>query len=445
MCYLNTRMTANANPGAAPVSQSERIVIIDSLRGIALLGILLMNIPYFSLPDPASYEYTLLHEAGTINQHVWYIVNLVFDGTQRALFSMLFGTGIMLFISHLEKRTVGMAPAEFFIRRQLWLLVFGLFNGFVLLWSGDILFGYAIVGIIVFAFRKLPPKQLLIAAMVCLVIGTTREEVDLYRDKNVIRKGEFVATLDTTRVKLTDQQMDDLDAMTGLKKKDDSATRQKDMARNLRQMRGTYAEIYANINPTTTRIEMIEAYYGIWDILIFMLIGVAFFKTGIITGDAPVKIYWWLFIIGLGSGLFLTDAWLRPQMQYHFNWYIYTKNISWDYYNLSRTLRSLGMFGLIMLMYKSGWFKWLFALTRPVGQMAFTNYLMQSILCGLFFYGIGLGMFGKLERYQTYYVVVAVWVIEIIWSHIWLRYFRFGPLEWLWRSLTYWKRQPLKR
>ena len=82
---------------------------------------------------------------------------------------------------------------------------------------------------------------------------------------------------------------------------------------------------------------------------------------------------------------------------------------------------------------------------RPVGQMAFTNYLMQSLLCGLFFYGIGFGMFGKLQRYEIYYVVAAVWALQIIWSHIWLSYFRFGPLEWAWRSLTYWEKQPMKK
>jgi uncharacterized protein len=95
-----------------------------------------------------------------------------------------------------------------------------------------------------------------------------------------------------------------------------------------------------------------------------------------------------------------------------------------------------------MLMYKSGWFKWFFALLRPVGQMAFTNYLTQSLFVGLFFYGVGFGMFGKLQRFEIYYVVGVTWLIQIIWSHIWLRFFRFGPLEWLWRSLTYWKKQP---
>ena len=96
-------------------------------------------------------------------------------------------------------------------------------------------------------------------------------------------------------------------------------------------------------------------------------------------------------------------------------------------------------------MYKSGFFQWFFALLRPVGQMAFTNYLMQSLLCGFYFYGIGLNKFGELERHELYIVVVIVWLIEITWSHLWLKYFLFGPVEWIWRSLTYWKKQPMKR
>jgi uncharacterized protein len=438
-------MDTNASLGPAPVSQSERIVLIDSLRGIAILGILLMNIPYFGLADPSASNIEVNHEIGTINEQVWYIINLIFDGTQRALFSMLFGTGIMLFISHLEKRTTGMAPAEYFLRRQLWLLVFGLIDGYVLLWNGDILFGYAVCGIVVFAFRKLKPKDLLIAAGVCLVFMTMRDNLDLYRNKFSIQKGEKISLLDTTKVKLTDQQKDQLEAMKDLKEKADSAAMQKDLARNLRQVRGGFADLYENVSNVTYHIEIVEVYNGIWDVLIFMLIGVAFFKTGIMTGEAPTKIYWWLFLVGMVPGLYLTHVYLQLNYRGHFMWYGYSKIVSFDIYQISRALRSIGFFGLIMLIYKSGWFKWLFALTRPVGQMAFTNYLMQSILCGFYFYGIGLGMYGKLQRYQIYYVVGVVWVIEIIWSHIWLKYFRFGPFEWLWRSLTYWKKQPMRR
>jgi len=147
----------------------------------------------------------------------------------------------------------------------------------------------------------------------------------------------------------------------------------------------------------------------------------------------------------LFAGLILSWYRLQPLINNHFNNFDYIKNVKFEFYEISRVFRSVGFFGLIMLLYKSGWFKWLFNLMRPVGQMAFTNYLMQSILCGIFFYGIGFGYFGQLERYQIYFVVAGIWIIEIVWSHIWLHYFLFGPFEWLWRSLTYWKKQPFKK
>jgi uncharacterized protein len=438
-------MNRSSLPAAAPVQQSERIAIIDSLRGIALLGILLMNIPYFALPDPAADNPTVMHEMGTINQQVWYVVTVFLEGSQRAIFSMLFGAGVILFISRLEKRTEGMAPAEYFIRRQLWLMVFGLFDAFVLLWNGDILFEYACAGIILFVFRRLSPKYLLVAAFSSLLLMTARENRDLYQRKAIISKGENIAKMDTTKVKLTEDQQDDLEAMTGMKKSLDSSSLVKEMNKNLRDIRGDYSRLYHNISEVSARFEFELSYYAIWDILLFMLIGMAFFKSGVLTGDVPVRVYWWLFIVGIGPGFYLSYTRMAPLIRYHYDHFDTMKHVYFSYYEIARMFRSLGIFGLIMLLYKSGWFKWLFSLTRPVGQMAFTNYLMQSVLGGLFFYGIGFGMYGRLERYQIYYFVLAIWLLEIAWSHIWLRYFRFGPMEWLWRSLTYWKRQPFRR
>jgi uncharacterized protein len=183
-------------------------------------------------------------------------------------------------------------------------------------------------------------------------------------------------------------------------------------------------------------------YFAIWDILVFLFLGMAFYKSGILTGQAPVRTYLILCITGLGLGLFLSYLRLQPLIVHKFNGFEIMRRLHFEFYEISRTFRSIGIFGLIMLLYKSGWFKWLFALLRPVGQMAFTNYLMQSFLVGLFFYGVGFGMYGKLSRFEMYYVVGGTWLLQIIWSHIWLRFFRFGPLEWCWRSLTYWKRQP---
>jgi len=429
----------------APVSQGDRITIIDSLRGIALLGILMMNIPYFALPEPAFDNLVLQNELGTVNQYVWQFINWFLEGSQRAIFSMLFGAGILLFIGRLQKRTDGMMTAEFFVRRQLWLLVFGLVNAFVLLWPGDILFEYAIIGIVVFVFRRLPAKSLIIAACISLVLMTVRENVDLYRQKATITKGEAIAKLDTTVTKLTEKQKDELGAMTGFRDEDSIQNLKKKMDKNLRQIRGSYNDVYKNLSNVSAMLEFNYTYYGIWDVLVFMFMGMAFFKLGILTGEAPAKTYLWLTVVGLGVGLLISYYRLHPLFQYKFSHYEIVKNIPFEFYEISRTFRSLGIFGLIMLCYKSGWFGWLFKLTRPVGQMAFTNYLMQSFMCAIFFYGMGLGKFGHLQRYEIYYVVAAIWVIEIIWSHIWLRYFKFGPLEWVWRSLTYWEKQPLKK
>lgn len=186
-------------------------------------------------------------------------------------------------------------------------------------------------------------------------------------------------------------------------------------------------------------------YFLIWDVLLFMFMGMAFFKLGILQGEAKTGLYAWMAVIGLGAGLPLSYLFLQPDIVNNFNYFIILKQKSFEFYEIQRLIHSIGIFGLIMLMYKSGWFKWLFALMRPVGRMAFSNYLLQSIICGLIFYGIGFGMFGKLQRYELYYVVASVWIFEIALSHIWMRYFSFGPFEWVWRSLTYWKRQPFKR
>jgi uncharacterized protein len=430
-------------PGyAAPVDQSERITILDSLRGIAILGILLMNIPGFALPDPVILDPSVLNEWGSINFKTWYFIEWFMEGTQRALFSILFGAGIILFISRQEKKSQGLWPADYFFRRQLWLLVFGLFNAFILLWLWDILFAYACFGMIAFAFRRLPVKGLLVAAVICLVLQTARENVDTYRDRKKIYKGEAIAKIDTTVTKLSDEQKADLGAMTEMKDKFSETGKKKTMEKSLNSVRGNYFDFYEYQSERSLRTELFYTYFGAWDVLLFMFLGMALFKSGILMGQAPTRLYLLLFIGGMGLGLLLSYFRLQPLIDHKFNRFVYLKNGYFEYYQISRAFRAIGFFGLIMLMYKSGWFKWFFTLLRPVGQMAFTNYLAQSLFVGLFFYGVGFGMFGKLQRFEIYYVVAATWLLQIIWSHIWLRFFRFGPLEWLWRSLTYWKKQP---
>ena len=426
---------------AAPVSQQERITILDSLRGFAILGILLMNIPSFGLTG----DTFAMHETG-VNYRTWYFINLIPDGTQRALFSMLFGAGILLFVRNVEKRAAGIRTADYFFRRQLWLLVFSLVDVFLLLWNGDILLDYSLYGMLLFTFRNLSPKKLLIAAGVCLLLMLARENRDLYKDKQVITRGEAVAALDTTKVKLIAKQEEELGDMTDYKERTSLEKRIKRTEKNIRIIStGTYEEVYENRTEHYIGHMIQYIFFEAWDVLLFMFLGMAFFKLGILTGQAPIKIYWWMLIIGLGFGSLLSWLYLQRTVTYQYNNFEYTKHISLEYYQLHRMLRSLGLFAALMLLYRSGLFKWLFELLRPVGQMAFSNYLMQSILCGLYFNSYGFGMYGKLQRIEIYYVVGVVWLFQIIFCNTWLRYFRFGPFEWAWRSLTYWKRQPFKK
>jgi uncharacterized protein len=179
-------MSVNNPTAGTPVAQSERIIILDALRGIVILGILLMNIPGFGLPEIQASDPSIYNETG-INFQTWYVIDWVFAGTQRAFFSMLYGAGMILFISRLEKRMDGMMPAIYFFRRQMWLLAFGLFSAFVLLWFWDILFHYAICGMMIFVFYRLPVKTLLLLSFVSLLLMTARDNKDLFDGKKSSR------------------------------------------------------------------------------------------------------------------------------------------------------------------------------------------------------------------------------------------------------------------
>lgn len=434
--------TITAIQPPAPVAQRERIVLLDSLRGIAILGILLMNIPTFSYPE--GNNPFIANETG-LNYYTWYFVDLIPAGTQRALFSMLFGAGIILFISNHERKSPGLAPADYFFRRQLWLIAFSVFDVFVLLWPGDILLDYAIIGMLLFAFRNLSAKKLMIAAGICMFFMLLRENRDLYLKKETIHRGELVAAIDTTKTKLSVQQKEWLSGMQEIKERSTPESKLRRVEKKEQKVTGNYRQVYDQRTNEYLSTIFDYLYFYIWDVLTFMLLGMAFFKSGILLGKARMGVYWAMCIIGLGVGIFLSYLHLGRAIQYRYNEFEFSKNTWFQYYDITRVFRSIGFLGLIMLLYRSGLFKWLFALMRPVGQMAFTNYLLQSLMCAILFYGIGFSLFGKLQRYEIYVVVGCIWVFQIILSHAWLRYFRFGPFEWLWRSLTYWKRQPMRK
>lgn len=430
---------------AAPVSQSERILLIDSLRGFAILGILLMNIPFFAWPPWMAFDPTVADESGALNFTAYMFVMVVMNGTQRALFSMLFGAGVILFIGRKETNMPGLAPADYHVRRQIWLMVISMFDVYILLWNGDILFDYACYGLILFAFRNLPARKLALTAAICFAFMIARENRDLYQRKARISTGKEIAAIDTVKTKLDDKQKATLDEMNGMKKR---STRESKLERSkeaIAIVQGNYSEVYDWRTEEYLGNIVHYTYLEAWDVLMFMFLGMAFLKMGVFTAEVPTKVYWWMFIIGVGVGLPLSYFRNEALMAVNFNFFEQVQKNFFAYYQIERAFRSIGLLGLLMLLYKSGIFGWLFAMLRPVGQMALTNYLGQSLLCGFYFNGgYGLGNFGKLERYEIYIVVLVVWTIQIIFCNIWMRFFLYGPAEWVWRSLTYWKKQPFR-
>jgi uncharacterized protein len=178
-----------------------------------------------------------------------------------------------------------------------------------------------------------------------------------------------------------------------------------------------------------------------WDIWSMMLIGMGLFKLGVLSAAKSATTYAKMAAAGylIGIPVNTYTAWIIINS----NFDPVVQSFTGTAYDVGRLSIALGHLGVIMLVCRTNVLRWLTASLGAVGQMAFSNYILQSVITAFLFTGYGLKMYGTLERYELYYVVAAIWILQMIASPIWLRYFRFGPMEWTWRSLTYWKRQPM--
>lgn len=376
------------------------------------------------------------------------MVNGGFEGTMRAIFTMLFGAGSLLLLQRLEKKSGALSGADIFYRRLIWLLLFGIINAFVLLWPGDILYTYALCGLFLFPFRNWKPSWLLAFGIVFMLIYTFKETMRYYDGRDMRNKGEQVIALvkkDST-VKLTDEQKEDKTKWEAYLEKTKMESLRKAADKEIRDMQQGYFAIMAQLKPLNQRLQSKIFYQNyFWDTMCLLFIGMALFKWKVLTGGRSKKFYWLLTLLGYGIGLPLSYFFLHTLLITDFDRTRWANTMIVDVYQQKRFFLALGHIGVVMLLYKYRVLTGLLTVLARTGQMAFTNYLGQSIICIIIFYGFGFGLYGKLERYQLYYVVGGIWLFQMIFSTIWLKYFYFGPFEWLWRSLTYWKRQPMKR
>ncbi len=433
-------------PQFAPVAQTERINTLDVLRGFALMGILLMNITSFGLPNWA-YAIplgTLLPvfsgPHARINTVAWMLRWVLAEGKMRALFSMLFGAGVVLLTDRAERRGGGDRVADIFLRRNMWLVLIGFLHGY-LIWYGDILFWYGVVALLfLYPMRKLQPRTLINAAAWLLLVWVLISGVGRFTGTYFTNKKgvEAIAAVHAGKTLTQDQR----DAIGAKVKQDQQwwhSTKdvQEDIAKHKTYGKALAADAKEELQASQA------VYFAFLDVLTFMMLGMALYKNGFLTGQQPTSVYVKTAAIGYLIALPLAavgciEAWRSGFEIVHTSAWLMIP------YDICRVAGTLANAALVLLILRAGALRWITKRVGAVGQMALSNYLLTSFVCRFLFVFGPTHWYGYLEYYKLYYVVAAVWAINLTWSTLWLSRFQFGPVEWLWRSLTYWHKQPMR-
>lgn len=427
------------------VRGSERIASLDVIRGIAILFILFLNIPWmggyeFVLFDPRYPTWTSADYWTTLVTKVW------LEGTQRGLLELLFGAGIIIMARKAMAPDGPVAVADLHYRRNLWLIVLGLANAFILLWPGDILFVYGVAAIFLFPFRKLGPKGLFGFAGLMLAGLLLFNAVDYRGEAAELAKAEKVAAAQASGAKLSDadkevlkehrQGIERLTQMPGVNAKAKEKIAKADKARH-----GSVTDYWL------FQFDGWKWLIGNWfwvieaEIIMTMLIGMALFQLGVIQGKARTAAYWALLVGGYGIGFALRG----PQWIAHLQ---FQPGLHWQNYvaDVARLAVTLGHLGLIHLALRSAAGRALLKPFEAAGRMPLTVYLFTSFLMmWVIFAPWGLDWFGRFGMAWLMVIAGIVIIGEIAATNLWLRYYHNGPMEWLWKSLAYERREPFRK
>jgi uncharacterized protein len=365
---------------------------------------------------------------------------MFFEGTMRALFSLLFGVGMFVLLDRLEKRGAGINAANVYFRRLTWMLVFGLIHGYLLLWTGEILYDYALMGFLVFSFRNMVPKKLIIIASFLLSAGTLWNYIDYTKDATFVGQVAMINEYKAEGKPLT-KELKEADERW---QKREASRSPAAVAEYSSDMRKNYFHVVGFLAAKNTIYNQEDPYrYGLFDVLSMMLLGIAFYKLNLLSAKKSYRFYAIMALIGYSIGLAVNYYEVMAIINSKFSLLGFSK--SKITYDLGRVAIAMGHIAAIMLLCKAPVLQWLKSRLSAVGKMALTNYIMHSVIAMFFFTGAGFGMFGKLQRHELLYVVLSIWIVQLILSPVWLKYFEFGPLEWLWRNLSYGKRHPFRK
>ena len=419
---------SRAQAAIEPVSATSgrRLIGLDFTRGIAVLGILAANIVAFGQPFNA-YMWPAQFQTGhgPVSDWMWVIQFVLIDSKMRGLFTLLFGAGMVLFM---EKAWAKGATRWLQARRLFWLLMFGLIH-FYFIWRGDILVLYSVAGFFAMLCLRWQAKTLMAVGITGYVLGAV-----LFTGM----MGASWAVADTTlgnsakMAPMRDEMGRAIDEIVA-----------DDAAETALIQSGDYAGFVThNLAEHGSDPIFSLGLFGLetWPL---MLIGMALFKIGMFSGGidpAGQRKWGWIGVIA-GTALTLPIAlWAKAGGFTYWG----TLAAFTGFSMLPRLPLILGLAALLALWgpVAKGW---LAERLVAAGRMAFSNYLGTSILMVLVFHGWALGLFGVLNRPQLYLVVLCAWAIMLLWSKPWLARYRYGPLEWLWRCLTYWRLFPLRR
>lgn len=435
-------------PSLSPVTRAERISSMDVLRGFSLMGILVMNITDFAYGFsnyfyPLSTVKPVFHGPHwKINTVVWFLRWILAEGKMRAVFSMLFGAGVILLTERGLARGGGIRVADIYTRRNMWLLLFGMLHGY-LIWSGDILFYYGLAALLfLFPFRVVRPRRLMWVAGILLALNSALGVGYQYFRPVALQKAAAAAS-----AKLAHHQKLTEDESAALKSWNDAQQQwrvpDKKKYEDIHAMQQGYWKAQAHTAKDVLQGELKGSYFGFGDWVGVMLLGMALFKNGFLPGRLSIKTYAWTAVIGLAVAWSVTAVGAWKAWAGHFDMF---QTALWMYapYDLERVSGALGTVALLLVLLKTNSFKWLFRRIAPVGQMALSNYLLTSIAMMIIFVWGPWHWYGYVEYCKIYYAVAGMWLFNIVFSSLWLRSFEFGPFEWLWRSLTYWRLQPMR-
>jgi uncharacterized protein len=401
---------SNASVPSVGPQINNRHDMLDVLRGIAILGILPVNLPAFSLPFAAYANPAVMGALEGADLWAWLLTQVLFDTKFITLFSFLFGAGIALFCEHAVAAQD--APGLRHYRRMFGLLAIGLVHAY-LLWFGDILVSYAVMGMLLYLFVRSGLSARALALMggglvllnLLALVGGAASMPQWPAEDLANAAAEWFPAAEVLEREIAIYRGGWLGQL------------------NLRVSQAMALQVPVLIF-TGPRL------FGL------MLLGVAAYRSGWLLAQKSAGFYFVSAVVGIGGGVLL--SWQGAQAHLANGFAMEHSMLAGQVPQyIASLLQAFGYASLVLGFFaaqKAGPLTRLFA---PVGRMAFSNYLSQTVLCTLFFYGHGFGQFGYWSHAELWGVAVCIWIAQVLWSHWWMRRFRFGPAEALWRGLTY--------